>query len=266
MSKFTGVEDTLFIPLEGRIYSSKYYKDFFYDEKALELEDQLPRPINENKKDEYFQVASFARFYEFDRVVKEFMESHEDSNIINLGCGLETMYFRLKPEKATFYEIDFPDVIRQRKIVLGENENEKLIGKSIFDYSWMDEVDTSKPTFIVVSGVFQYLHKEDIKSLLNKIKEKFKNVQISFDATNKIGLEKSNDFVKATGNNEASMYFYVNNIKSFVKETNTKLVSITPFFLHSKKVLKSRLNMRTRFMCFFGDKLGYSKIITLQLN
>ena len=37
-----GVEDTLYIPLEARIYASKNFPEFFYDEKALSLEKYIP--------------------------------------------------------------------------------------------------------------------------------------------------------------------------------------------------------------------------------
>ena len=37
-----GVEDTLYIPLVGRIYVSKKFPDFFYDAKALSLEEYIP--------------------------------------------------------------------------------------------------------------------------------------------------------------------------------------------------------------------------------
>ena len=37
MCSLQGIEDTLFIPMEARIYSSKYFPEYFYNEKALEL-------------------------------------------------------------------------------------------------------------------------------------------------------------------------------------------------------------------------------------
>ena len=40
-NKLCGVEDTLYIPLVARIYASKRFPDFFYDEKSLELEEHI---------------------------------------------------------------------------------------------------------------------------------------------------------------------------------------------------------------------------------
>ena len=42
MGKFEGVADTLYIPLTARIYVSKHFPGYFYDEKALSLEKEMP--------------------------------------------------------------------------------------------------------------------------------------------------------------------------------------------------------------------------------
>lgn len=45
-------------------------------------------------------MASVCRYHVVDAIVKAFTERHEACNVVNLGAGLETSYFRLKPEKA----------------------------------------------------------------------------------------------------------------------------------------------------------------------
>ena len=266
MAAFNGVEDTLFIPLVGRIYSSKNFKEFFYDEKALELEKYIPSDLIKENTSEYFTIASIARFYEFDNMVREFIERYKDCNILCLGCGLETMYFRVNDKRATFYEVDFPKVIDQRKIVLGENEKEVLIGSNLLDYSWIEKVDTTKPTLAIASGVFQYLHHEEVVSLLKELQSKFNNIEIAFDATNKMGIKGAEKYVKKTGNTEAMMYFYLTNIEEFAKEVNSKLIKVLPFYKNCTKILKDKLKFGTKFNCFFGDRLGFTKIVYLKLK
>lgn len=49
MSEFEGVEDTLFIPLTARICVSKKFPEYFFDQKALEMEDLIKnKKIEEN--------------------------------------------------------------------------------------------------------------------------------------------------------------------------------------------------------------------------
>ena len=46
MSKLGVVEDTLFVPMLGRIYASEHYPQILYDKKALELKKKLPSDLN----------------------------------------------------------------------------------------------------------------------------------------------------------------------------------------------------------------------------
>ena len=266
MRKLNGVSDTLFIPLAGRIYSSKNYKEYFYDYKALELQRYINDELIQENTGEYFTLASVCRFYELDRLAEDFIKRNKECNIISLGCGLETMYFRLGDRKATFYEIDFPDVIEQRKIALGENENEILIGSNLLDFSWIDKIDTKKPSLFIAAGVFQYLHFEEVLSIINELKARFSQANLAFDATNKAGIKGAVKYVKKTGNASAMMYFYVGSIKSFIKKSNTKLIRVIPFYKNATKILKPKLKLSTRITCFLGDRLGFTKLLYLKIK
>lgn len=53
------VEDTLFIPMLGRIYASEHYPQILYDKKALELKKKLPSDlIKQNMQSQYTLLAS----------------------------------------------------------------------------------------------------------------------------------------------------------------------------------------------------------------
>ena len=56
------VEDTLFVPMLGRIYASEYCPQVLYDKKALELKNKLPSDLIEQKKqNQYTLLASASR-------------------------------------------------------------------------------------------------------------------------------------------------------------------------------------------------------------
>ena len=50
MSKLGVVEDTLFVPMLGRIYASEYCPQILYDPKALELKQKLPSGLPEQDR------------------------------------------------------------------------------------------------------------------------------------------------------------------------------------------------------------------------
>lgn len=108
---FKGVEDTLYIPLTARIYASKKFPKFFYDEKALSLEKYIPANDIDENTTEYFYMASVCRQYTIDQKIKKFLEKNGLCNVVFLGAGLETSFNRIGNDKANFYQVDLPNVI-----------------------------------------------------------------------------------------------------------------------------------------------------------
>ena len=50
MDKFKGVADTLYIPLTARIYVSERFPEYFYDEKAVSLKNEIPYEAQRDRK------------------------------------------------------------------------------------------------------------------------------------------------------------------------------------------------------------------------
>ena len=95
MSHFGVVEDTLFVPMLGRIYASEYCPQILYDPKALELKKKLPSSLPEQDgQSQYTLLASAARSANMDQYIRAFLERRPDGVIVQLGCGLETAYYR----------------------------------------------------------------------------------------------------------------------------------------------------------------------------
>ena len=70
------VEDTLFVPMLGRIYASEYCPQVLYDKKALELKNKLPSDLIEQKKQNQplhpglpIWIVLFGLFWNADRTV-----------------------------------------------------------------------------------------------------------------------------------------------------------------------------------------------------
>ena len=121
-SSLQGVASTLFIPLEARIFASKKFPEYFYDDKALSLEKYISNDRIRKKSSEYSLMASVARYYNMDTMVRAFIRANIPCNIVYLGAGLETAYYRLNEENAMFYEVDLPEVIDSRRTVLGQRK------------------------------------------------------------------------------------------------------------------------------------------------
>ena len=97
-------------------------------------------------------MASAARYYNMDDIVRKFCAKYPKSNVVYLSAGLETACFSLKTLNAAFYEIDLPEVVELRLRVLGGCTNDMLIGCDMFDMAWARQIDESLPTLFVASG------------------------------------------------------------------------------------------------------------------
>ena len=210
MNNFDGVANTLFVPLVARINISKKFPEYFFDEKALELEQYLPEGADKGSS-EYSNMASVARYYNMDKAVYAFATKHNECNVVYLGAGLETAYDRLNKKinntTVHWYEADLAEVIEARKQVFGQRENETLIAGDMFKLEWVKEMDCAIPTLLVVSGVFQYFHEEEIISFIKGCAKALPQGEILFDATSESGLKFTNWFIKRTGNASALSIF-----------------------------------------------------------
>ena len=75
MPEFSTVEDTLFVPMLGRIYASENFPHILRDEKALELKPQLPADLKgQDTQTQYTLMASAVRSTNMDRYIQDFMK------------------------------------------------------------------------------------------------------------------------------------------------------------------------------------------------
>ena len=264
MSRFEGVADTLYIPLTARIYVSEHFPEYFRDEKALSLKSEMPYEEIASKSSEYFQMAGACRFYNTDQMIKAFIDRNGKCNVVNVGCGLETSFFRIKPDpaKAVFYEMDLPEVIEVRRKVLGESENEILIPGDMFDYAWAESIDRKLPTLVMVIGVFQYFEEDKVIEFLKRLGKEFPGVEVVFDAMTGKAIKYANDYIKKTGNNDAQLHFSADNGKNIADKCGMKLVEERPFFGTARKQLKKKLKLYTRIAMKVVDEGGRRGFLT----
>lgn len=75
-TKLGVVEDTLYVPMLGRIYASEHFKNILYDKKALEMRKDMPKCIVENDtQTQYTYLASASRSANVDRYIKKLYRS-----------------------------------------------------------------------------------------------------------------------------------------------------------------------------------------------
>lgn len=263
------VEDTLFVPMIGRIYASRNYPEILTDEKALALEEKLPKEIlKKDKQKQYTLIASASRSRNFDSVVEKFLENNKSGVVVELGCGLETTYFRNNLSCTAWYCIDLENVISYRRTLIPEEGKMRYIAADAFTKDWIEAIRKefpSQPVLIIASGLFYYFEEERILSLL-KMLCAYDNIEITFDTVNYSGMKRMRStYMKQVGHEDAAVFFYTDNANELARKigTTVKVLKEEPFYKH---IPLKRLDFSTRLTMKLSDKLMMVKLIQLKLS
>ena len=100
------------------------------------------------------------RARKYDEIANEFISINPGCTVVNLGCGFDTRYWRLKNKNCEYIELDLPELIEIKKDILKEQLSYKLISCSVLDASWIDTVTKrgNNNILILAEGLFCLLY------------------------------------------------------------------------------------------------------------
>ena len=174
------VNKTLYIPLYGKAYVSKK-GIILEDKKAEEIWEKEGFDLKGKSKSKYLAYYIGIRSKVFDNWVKERMEEDKDVIVLHIGCGMDSRVLRVGTKKVMWYDVDFPDVIAERKRYYNETENYKMIASDARQTQWLQGLPKEKKAIIVLEGISMYFQLDELKSLLKSLREHFAKVQILMD-------------------------------------------------------------------------------------
>ena len=192
--------ETLLIPLYSRAKMSK--KGMFKDDDAELAIMQIDYDFSKLRVQEKTQIMLSIRGSLIDDFTKEYLREHPGSTVIYLGCGLDSRARRLGFPAKLWYDLDFPQVINIKQQLYEETKSYKYIPSSVTDWEWMDNVEYNNcPVLIIAEGLLMYLSEQAIKTLCSKMRDKFKDVTLIFDAYSNLTAKhaKHHPSLKKTG-------------------------------------------------------------------
>lgn len=136
----------------------------------------------------------------------------------------------------------------------------------MFKLDWMKLIDAARPTLLVVSGVFQYFHENEIIEFIKACGKAFPQGELLFDATSESGLRFTNWFIKRTGNKSALMYFGINDSREFSEKCGMELLSERTFFPDALSMLGKRLSLVTRISMKTAERKKQVLILHMKLS
>ena len=175
------VNKTLYIPLYGKSYVSK--KGLFLDDKkAEEIWDAEGFLLKGKSKSKWLAYYMGVRSAVFDEWVKRQMVAMPDAVVIHIGCGMDSRVIRVGAENCKWYDVDFSDVIEERKRYYAEIGNYQMIAGDARDCKWLTNIKENKSAIVVMEGVSMYLTADEMRNLIDCLCTHFESIVLLVDA------------------------------------------------------------------------------------
>ncbi len=197
------VSATLFVTLYCHALESQSQNPILVDPMSVELvqkfneklshsDNNLFRRLARGKLDKNLIVHIAIRAKKYDEYVSYFLNHSPAGVVVNIGCGMDTRFWRIDNGRTSFYDLDLPEVISIKKKLMAENERYHFIGCDVLDHDWMAILGRHGrgPYLFVAEGVFMYLHDQDVKSLVLKLQSQYPGSELVCEVFNEVWLGK----------------------------------------------------------------------------
>ena len=266
------VQETLVIPLYGRKMCSTLYPRLFYDETAIRLMDEIDYDFTllEKKSKSLMQRFGFLeaamRQNDLAWEVRDYLASHPDAAVVNLGCGLDNTGRSCDNGRCRIYNLDFPDVIRVRDELLPAGEREENIPCDLNDTSWFGRIDASNGVVFFAAGVFYYFLTEQVKALVQAMHAAFPGGRLVFDAANRKAVKLMlKTWLKTADIQDVGAYFAVADAKKELSPWALGMqVSSRGYMLGYHDLKDPSVSGFFRFLSRVGDNSMNMQIVRLE--
>jgi len=173
------VNKTLYIPLYGKAFVSRK-GILLQDPKAEEIWDAEGFALKGKSKSKWLAYYMGMRAAVFDRWLKEKLEADPSAAVLHIGCGMDSRCQRVGTGGHVWYDVDFPEVIHQRKQWYQETEHYKMLGADVKSAQWLQQLPCGN-ALVVMEGVSMYLRPEELRQTLRQIAAHFDKVYLLVD-------------------------------------------------------------------------------------
>jgi O-methyltransferase involved in polyketide biosynthesis len=263
-------------PLWARAKFSPLYPELFKDDQAIELKEKVRGlhpdadkefAILEEFLDELMGLAFVMRARTFDDTIKSYIRTYPRALIINLGCGLDTTFYRVDNGTIHWYDLDLPDAIEYRLKLIPETERSRCISKSIFDFTWMDDVayTSGDGLLMFAGGLFAYFDETEVSNLFREMAVRFPGGECIFDSSSARGNWIVNRRLKKLGVEGIDHAFEARNPKQIEGwSPQIQVIDWFSFFSHLPK--KYRWGWRTRVIMALNSWFKLAKFFHVRFG
>lgn len=184
------VQKTLYIPLYSKAYVSKKGL-FLRDTKAEEIWAAEKFTLKGKSKSKWLAYYMGIRAAVFDEWVKTQLAQTPNATILHIGCGMDSRVLRVGAENCSWFDVDFPQVIAERKRYFVETANYRMLSGDIRDGAWLEKIPKTQNAIVVMEGVSMYLTEQEIQTLITRLRTHFRGVALLVDCYTTFGAKMS---------------------------------------------------------------------------
>jgi len=171
------VNKTLYIPLYGKALVSRRGL-FLQDPMAEQLWDAASFPLKGKSASKWLAYTMGMRSAVFDSWLRKRLTP--EAVVLHLGCGLDSRCLRV-PCDNSWFDVDFPAVIQERKRHFSESASYHMIGCDLRE-NWLETIPRGGTAIVVLEGVSMYLTAPERLTLLKALAQHFDRVHLLLDA------------------------------------------------------------------------------------
>lgn len=199
-TKLTGVPETLLIPLYARAVETRRDDAIFRDPKALEMVERIDYDFNKFDTNTPTTLGIAIRSQIFDDMAHDYIQRHPDCVVINIAAGLDARFYRVDNGRLRWYELDLPEAIELRRQFFTESERHHFIAANALDQAWIEQIQKSRHTLVIIEGLLMYFDEADVKFLLTLLAERLPGCEQLIEVLGQTQAQRtdSNDMVNKT--------------------------------------------------------------------
>jgi len=264
------VQETLVIPLFGRMVCSERFPELFSDSSAKRICDSLDYDFAEKRKKMESVAGLFGalevaqRQFDLRCEVEAYLNVHPRAAVVNLGCGLDDTFSKVDNGQCRGYNIDLPDVIRVRNDLLPAGERETNLACDLNDPAWMDKIDAADGAVFFAAGVFYYFRTADVKKLFQTMAARFPGAVLAFDSCNERGAKlMRKTWLKEAGITDVNAFFSLED-EAELNAWSDRFASISAkSYMRGYRDIYSEVGIIHKLMIRFCDGLVKMKIVKI---
>jgi len=217
------VNKTLYIPLYGKAYVSR--KNLFLeDKKAEELWNLADITLKGKSKSKWLAYYMAMRSATYDDWVKQEISKNPEAIVLHIGCGLDSRIFRIGARDTQWYDIDFPEVIEERKKYYEESEFYHMLAADMRSQEWKESIAGNTDAVILLEGVSMYFKPEELIKLLSDICGHFKSVKLLMDCYT-VRAAKASKYKNPINDVGVTVVYGYDNPQELAEKSGLKFVS-----------------------------------------